>query len=251
MCSPTYNFSVSAQGLVFLGQCLGNLIGSFFCGYINDKLSQWSTRRNHGVFEPEMRLPVVIFPALLVPAGLIMFGVGVHNGVHWILPVIGAGCVGIALTGIGSIIQPYLMDSYAPVVFDSLVVSLIPLLFRLVVECMTLTRFIDLQRLQKYCFICRWLRCGPMARYGRNSGCILHPCRSNIGYRCHCIVHLFLRKEIEATGCAAQDLFVLRGAAYKPKVYCNCPDGRRKTMTTTAESRYTSFWVILLKGWHL
>ena len=127
MGAPPYNFSASAQGLVFLGPCVGNLIGSFFCGYLNDKLSQWSTRRNHGVFEPEMRLPVVIIPALLVPAGLIMFGVGIHNGVHWIVPVIGAGAVGIALTGIGSIIQPYLMDSYAPVVFDCLVVSSPPL----------------------------------------------------------------------------------------------------------------------------
>ncbi|KIW90070.1 uncharacterized protein Z519_09501 [Cladophialophora bantiana CBS 173.52] len=113
-----YNFSTSQQGLVFLSPCLGNLFGSFFCGYVNDKLSQWSTRRNGGVFEPEMRLPVVAIPVLLVPAGLLMFGIGVAHETHWIVPVIGAGLVGVALTGIGSVIQPYLMDSYAPIIFD-------------------------------------------------------------------------------------------------------------------------------------
>jgi MFS family permease len=121
---PPYNFTISQQGLVFLGPCIGNLVGSVICGYLNDRLSQWSSRRNDGVFEPEMRLPVVIFPALLVPAGLLMFGCGVHNGVHWIVPTIGAGLIGVALTGIGSIVQPYLMDSYAPITFDCLVVRL-------------------------------------------------------------------------------------------------------------------------------
>lgn len=122
MGAPPYNFSVGQQGLVFLGPCIGNLIGSLLCGNLNDALARWSSRRNGGVFEPEMRLPVVLFPALLVPTGLLMFGLGVHNGVHWIVPTIGAGLNGIALTGIGSVAQPYMMDSYAPVIYDCLVV---------------------------------------------------------------------------------------------------------------------------------
>ena len=122
--APPYNFSIGQQGLVYLSSCIGNVFGSVFCGWLNDKVSQSATRRNHGVFEPEMRLPVTIFPALLVPTGLIMFGVGINNGVHWIVPVVGVGLVGVALTGIGSIIQPYLMDSYSPILFDCLVVSI-------------------------------------------------------------------------------------------------------------------------------
>lgn len=125
--APPYNFGVGQQGLIYLSSCIGNAFGSVFCGYVNDKVSQWSTRRNNGVFEPEMRLPLVMFPALLVPVGLVMFGAGVNNSLHWIVPVIGVGLVGVALTGIGSIIQPYLMDSYTPVLFDCLVVSLLSL----------------------------------------------------------------------------------------------------------------------------
>lgn len=123
MGAPPYNFSISQQGLVFLAPCIGNMFGSFFCGYINDKLSHWSARNNDGIFEPEMRLPVIIFPAILVPIGLLMFGIGVAKQVHWAVPVIGDGLIAVALTGIGSVIQPYLMDSYLPVIMDCLVVS--------------------------------------------------------------------------------------------------------------------------------
>ncbi len=69
-----------------------------------------------------MRLPVVLFPATVVPVGLILFGVGVHNQFHWIVPVIGVGCVGCGLCAIPSVTMPYLMDSYYPVAMDALIV---------------------------------------------------------------------------------------------------------------------------------
>lgn len=77
-----------------------------------------------------MRLPPAMFPAVLVPAALLMFAIGVAHEVYWIVPVIGVGLIGVALTEIVSVIQPYLMDSYAPVIFDYLVVcvALFPIL---------------------------------------------------------------------------------------------------------------------------
>lgn len=69
-----------------------------------------------------MRLPLIIFPAILVPTGLLMFACGLQNGLHWIIPTIGSALVCIAVTGIGSVAQPYMMDSYAPVMFDCVVV---------------------------------------------------------------------------------------------------------------------------------
>ncbi len=122
--APPYNFSISQQGLTFIAPCIGNIFAAFCCGYLNDVVSQFSARRNHGVFEPEMRLPVMAIPALLVPAGLVMFGVGVAKHNHWIVPVIGDGLIAVGLTGIPSIVQPYLMDSYFPVSMDALIVSL-------------------------------------------------------------------------------------------------------------------------------
>ena len=121
---PEYNFSIQQQGLVYIAPCIGAVCGAFLCGYLNDKTSHWSTRRNGGVFEPEMRLPVMIFPTILEPMGILMFAYGVHLNSHWIVPVFGAGLVGIGLTGIPAILNPYLTDTYAPVMSDILVVGL-------------------------------------------------------------------------------------------------------------------------------
>lgn len=118
-----YNFSISQLGLTYIAQLIGNLVGCYSCGYLNDVLSQWSARRNDGVFEPEMRFPVIVIPATLGPAGILMFGIGVVKEVHWIVPVIGHAFLGVALTGLPSIVQPYLMDSYYPVRIDALIVS--------------------------------------------------------------------------------------------------------------------------------
>lgn len=178
--APPYNFGAGQQGLVFLSSCIGNAFGSIFCGYVNDKVSQWSTRRNNGVFEPEMRLPPVIFPAVLVPVGLIMFGVGVNNGIHWIVPVIGVGLVGIALTGIGSIIQPYLMDSYTPVLFDCLVVSTFSINS---LSCDSLLMpLVDFQRFQEPCVVCDRIRSCSLA--GTEWCChrVLYSCCAGVGH---------------------------------------------------------------------
>lgn len=162
MGAPPYNFSIGQQGLVFLSPCIGNLLGSLLCGNLNDALSRWSSRRNGGVFEPEMRLPVVLFPALLVPTGLLMFGLGVHNGVHWIVPTIGAGLNGLALTGIGSVAQPYMMDSYAPVIYDCLVVRTTPSTTCYPREPL-LTRSAEFQRFQECGIFRHGLWCYSMA----------------------------------------------------------------------------------------
>jgi hypothetical protein len=123
MSIPPYNFTPSQVGLTYVANLIGNVVGCYSCGYLNDSLSKYSARRNKGVFEPEMRLPLIIIPALAGVGGLLMYGIGVAKGVHWIVPVIGDGLLGLALTGFPSFAQPYVMDSYYPVATDAMIVS--------------------------------------------------------------------------------------------------------------------------------
>lgn len=76
MIGAPYNFSASAIGLFNLGGFIGTLIATFTAPFLNDWLIVWQSRRNGGIFEPEMRL-WMIFPAgILNCAGLLMFGIG-------------------------------------------------------------------------------------------------------------------------------------------------------------------------------
>lgn len=52
--------------------------------FTSDRLAAYLTRRNGGIREAEMRLPV-LFPAMLIaPAGLVVYGFTAERNLHWI-----------------------------------------------------------------------------------------------------------------------------------------------------------------------
>lgn len=109
---PPYSFTTSQQGLTFVGPVIGSLLGGILCGKLNDIVIRALSKRNDGIFEPEMRLPVTCVPMVATIVGLLMFGIGIENGDHWIVPVIGSTLVSAGLSAIPSTLQPYLLDSY-------------------------------------------------------------------------------------------------------------------------------------------
>lgn len=76
---PPYNFTAGGVGLMNLAPFIGTVLAFFFGGYLNDKCIMWLSRRNHGVYEPEMRLWLALPMAILTPAGILMLGVGMAN----------------------------------------------------------------------------------------------------------------------------------------------------------------------------
>ncbi|KAF5026916.1 hypothetical protein F66182_946 [Fusarium sp. NRRL 66182] len=73
--APPYNFNTDGVGLMSLGPFVGNMLGSLYGGLLGDWAVVKLAKRNKGVFEPEMRLYVLLLPALLMGAGLVVFGI--------------------------------------------------------------------------------------------------------------------------------------------------------------------------------
>lgn len=71
---PPYNFNTDGIGLMNLGPFVGNLLGSFYSGLLSDRSVCWLAKRNGGYYEPEMRLYLLLPPALFMAGGIIMFG---------------------------------------------------------------------------------------------------------------------------------------------------------------------------------
>ncbi|EON61504.1 hypothetical protein W97_00719 [Coniosporium apollinis CBS 100218] len=88
---PPYLFSESAQGLIFLSPFVGSLVGTYLCGPFADFVADWYTKRNHGIREPEMRLPTCFIAAALTFLGALMSGLSYHYKTHWSAPVVGFG----------------------------------------------------------------------------------------------------------------------------------------------------------------
>lgn len=75
---PPYNFSAAGVGLMNLAPFVGTIPGTLVGGYLNDKSIIWLSKRNGGVYEPEMRLWLALPAAIITPAGILMFGLGLN-----------------------------------------------------------------------------------------------------------------------------------------------------------------------------
>jgi hypothetical protein len=63
---------------------------------------------------------VLLIPlALIVPSGLLMFGFGAQEGLHWAVLYVGYGFINV-VTGVAAIAMTYVMDSYFEVAAEAL-----------------------------------------------------------------------------------------------------------------------------------
>lgn len=77
--NPPYNFSAAGVGLMNIAPFIGTIPGVLIGGYWNDKSIVWLSKRNGGVYEPEMRLWMSLPCAILGPGGVLMLGVGLAH----------------------------------------------------------------------------------------------------------------------------------------------------------------------------
>ena len=81
--APPYNWKPDINGLINIAGLIGNVIGAWLGGWVVDKYSDWRSKKNNGVFQPETRLHLLIIPTLIVPAGCLAFGYGVAQQLNW------------------------------------------------------------------------------------------------------------------------------------------------------------------------
>lgn len=115
MTLPPYNFGSAQIGLMGIPPFLGTSLGTLVCGPLSDIIAIRLARKNKGIFEPEMRLWLSLIFTPFVTAGLFMFGIGLNNGSHWLLPAFGLGLTGFGVVPASSAALTYLTDAYTDV----------------------------------------------------------------------------------------------------------------------------------------
>ncbi|KAJ3497475.1 hypothetical protein NLG97_g1871 [Lecanicillium saksenae] len=118
---PPYNFSASAVGLINLALFVTSIPSLLIGGYGNDRLILWLSKRNHGIYEPEMRLWLTLPMATLCPGGIVLSGLTISYGGPWPLIAIGLGLFGFALNVINDAALSYAMDSYHEIIGSAMV----------------------------------------------------------------------------------------------------------------------------------
>ncbi|GAB7356972.1 hypothetical protein MBLNU459_g7810t1 [Dothideomycetes sp. NU459] len=108
----TYNFPAAMVGLSYLSPLVGVAIGSFYTGVIGDATVLKMARRNHGVLEPEHRLWLFLPSMLLIPFGLILWGVGAAHHIQWFGCVFAMAIIALTNTIGLQLSVSYALDSY-------------------------------------------------------------------------------------------------------------------------------------------
>ncbi|GKZ20275.1 hypothetical protein AbraIFM66951_001392 [Aspergillus brasiliensis] len=121
MLLPPYNFTSVGIGLMNVAPFIGSLLGFPISGYLSDKSILWLSKRNNGIYEPEMRLWLSLPVIVLGPGSILMFGLGLAYGAHWAVLAVGYGIFGFVIACSGGISLSYLMDCYQDIVGDTLV----------------------------------------------------------------------------------------------------------------------------------
>ena len=81
-----YGFTPIQNAALTFSLWIGNLAGQLFGHLLNDRLPLWICRRKGGIFEPEMRLHCLWFPAgVLVPVSLGLFGAALQYHLHYMV----------------------------------------------------------------------------------------------------------------------------------------------------------------------
>jgi hypothetical protein len=86
-----YHFQNWQIGLCYLSSIIGALLAIVAGGVLSDKVADFFTLRNGGIREPEMRVPAIAVNVIIAPLGLILYGVGINNELHWMVPTLGVG----------------------------------------------------------------------------------------------------------------------------------------------------------------
>lgn len=110
-----YGFDSQAQGLIFLSPFLGSVIGTYLCGPLSDRVATYYTKRNGGVREPEMRLPICLLAAVLVFVGALLTGLTYQYHTHWMGPVLGFGVLSAGAQMGATLSMSYALDSHKQV----------------------------------------------------------------------------------------------------------------------------------------
>lgn len=111
--SPAYyNESIGIGGLNYISLGLGFWCGSQICAPLNDRIYRALKARNNNTGRPEFRVPLLGIAAILLPAGLFIYGWTAQTHQHWIAPNIGAFLFGTGTIVSFQCMQTYMVDTY-------------------------------------------------------------------------------------------------------------------------------------------
>ncbi|KAJ5380255.1 uncharacterized protein N7496_002683 [Penicillium cataractarum] len=122
--NSTYGMEPWQIGLCFIGNLIGCVFGIVLGGPFSDWIADYFTKRNGGIREPEMRLPAIVLTIIASPLSLVLYGVGIQNKMHWMVPTLGLFFNAFAVVQGTNVSFTYCIDAYRPIAGEVTVTQL-------------------------------------------------------------------------------------------------------------------------------
>ncbi|KAG7102127.1 Efflux pump vrtL like protein [Verticillium longisporum] len=107
-----YGQKAGPASLNYISLGVGFVIGLQVSGPMIDKVYRTLKVRYNHPGRPEFRVPLMYPTAIIVPIGLVIYGVAAHNRTHFIVPNIGAAIFAAGLILSFQCVQTYTIDTY-------------------------------------------------------------------------------------------------------------------------------------------
>ncbi|OCK83457.1 MFS general substrate transporter [Lepidopterella palustris CBS 459.81] len=117
----TYHFTSLQVGLIYVSPFIGGLLGTLGGGKVSDIMIKIMAKHNHGVYEPEFRLFMVIPVAISSGIGLMGFGWSAQDHDAWVVPTVFFGIIGFGCALGASTAVTFCVDSYRQYAGEALV----------------------------------------------------------------------------------------------------------------------------------
>lgn len=116
-----YDYNQQTVGLFYLGPFIGGILGSLSTGFIGDRLTRYLVKKNHGIYEPEFRLIMLIPATFFSCFGLFGYGWSAQDIDPWIAPVVFFSCLSFGSSMASTSVITYSVDSYKMFASEALV----------------------------------------------------------------------------------------------------------------------------------
>lgn len=116
-----YGYSQQTVGLFYLGPFIGGILGSLTTGIVGDRLTRYVVSKNHGIYEPEFRLLMLIPATFFTCFGLFGYGWSADDMDPWIAPVVFFSCLSFGSSMASTTAITFTVDCYKMFASESLV----------------------------------------------------------------------------------------------------------------------------------
>ncbi|GAB7353825.1 hypothetical protein MBLNU459_g4198t1 [Dothideomycetes sp. NU459] len=123
--SPPYLLNAANIGYMSAGPTVGGLVGSIICGLISDPTCTWLAKKNHGIYEPEFRL-VLLIPMLITGTlGFFLFGNLVTEGQSPATITVMWGIASMSIQFCSCAIGTYMIDAYRAISVEVFIIGMV------------------------------------------------------------------------------------------------------------------------------